>query len=263
VGPDIGSNGVGIFNLGTLTLLDSVVANHGVTGGNAVSNMDGTLTIVRSVVRDNLGVGIRQQAAFSVVLGTLEITDSAITGNMGGGLSVIHGGAILTNVTVSGNSSSGCGAGIENSAAMLASNVTVTGNTSANGGAGVCNSGTFIFRNTILAGNTAPFVPDCAGGRSLTSQGYNLIGNSMFCIIAGDVTGNLLDVDPLLGALTDNGGPTPTHALLPGSPALDAGDPGMPGNGGTACPATDQRGVVRPQPPGGACDIGAYEASGP
>ncbi len=55
----------------------------------------------------------------------------------------------------------------------------------------------------------------------------------------------------MLGALADNGGPTLTHALLPGSPALDAGND-------AACSATDQRGVSRPQ--GAHCDIGAYEA---
>lgn len=66
-------------------------------------------------------------------------------------------------------------------------------------------------------------------------------------------------VDPLLGPLQDNGGPTFTHALLAGSPAIDTGNPALLGSGGSACEATDQRGVARPQ--GSACDIGAYEAT--
>ena len=61
----------------------------------------------------------------------------------------------------------------------------------------------------------------------------------------------------MLGPLQDNGGPTFTHALLAGSPAIDARNPAAPGSGGNACEATDQRGVARPQ--GAACDIGAFE----
>jgi hypothetical protein len=60
-----------------------------------------------------------------------------------------------------------------------------------------------------------------------------------------------------LGPLASNGGPTQTHALNAGSVAIDAGDPGVPGSGATACETTDQRGITRPQGPG--CDIGAFE----
>ena len=69
------------------------------------------------------------------------------------------------------------------------------------------------------------------------------------CTITGDLTGNITGQDPLLGPLQNNGGPTETHALLPDSPAIDAG-------ADTACPAADQRGVARPL--GSACDIGAF-----
>ena len=89
--------------------------------------------------------------------------------------------------------------------------------------------------------------PDCRG--TLTSLGHNLIGDDTGCGFA-PVTGDLVNSVPLLGLLRDNGGPTFTHALLPGSPAIDAGDDAR-------CPSTDQRGVPRPQ--GAACDIGAYE----
>ena len=83
----------------------------------------------------------------------------------------------------------------------------------------------------------------------LTSQGHNLdSGDSCGFTAPAD----LRNTDPRLDTLKDNGGFTPTLALLPGSPAIDAGD-------NAACPATDQRGVTRPQ--GAACDIGAYEAA--
>jgi hypothetical protein len=82
----------------------------------------------------------------------------------------------------------------------------------------------------------------------MTSQGYNLIQDRSGAIITGDETGNIYGQDPLLGPLQDNGGPTPTHALLDGSPAIGAGDPALAGT-------PDQRGVIR----GPAVDIGAYQ----
>jgi cysteine-rich repeat protein len=88
------------------------------------------------------------------------------------------------------------------------------------------------------------------------SEGYNIIKNASSCTITGDTTGNQIGVDPLLGPLADNGGPTRTRR--PGSPAIEAGNPAPPGSGNGACEATDQRGVVRPI--GSRCDIGAVEA---
>ena len=85
------------------------------------------------------------------------------------------------------------------------------------------------------------------GANILISGGHNLVQDDTCNPVASDLIG----VDALLGALADNGGPTWTHALLAGSPAIDAADD-------AACPATDQRGVTRPQ--GAAPDIGAYEA---
>lgn len=84
------------------------------------------------------------------------------------------------------------------------------------------------------------------------SLGYNLIHEAAGCTLTGDTSGLITGQDPLLAPLADNGGPTRTHALLPRSPAIDAGSPDCPP------PAADQRGVQRPF--GLACDIGAYEA---
>jgi len=85
-----------------------------------------------------------------------------------------------------------------------------------------------------------------SGPVSLTSGGHNVATDATCAPVPTDqVVGSAL-----LGPLGDNGGPTPTHALLPSSPAIDAADPAL-------CPATDQRGVARPQ--GAACDVGSFE----
>jgi hypothetical protein len=103
-------------------------------------------------------------------------------------------------------------------------------------------------RNTIIAGNTALFSPDLSG--NLGSLGHNLIGNTQ--LGSGFDPTDLLNVDPLLGPLQDNGGPTKTMALLPGSPAIDAGD-------NTDASDWDQRGPGFPRIVNGIIDIGAYE----
>jgi hypothetical protein len=130
---------------------------------------------------------------------------------------------------------------------------TITGNV---GGDGIRTSNALMtLGNTILANNLNG---DCRG--TVSSTGYNLVSIPAGCTIVGDTTGNIIGVDPMLGPLAFNGGPTQTHALLTGSPAIDAG--------AVACPppATDQRGIARPQDGDGdgttICDIGAFEVEG-
>src|SRR5262249_44885501 len=134
------------------------------------------------------------------------------------------------------------------SGALTVSNSTITGNVAredrgllgvtGQGGGIYKAGGTVNLRNTILAGNTNASSGAGAVGADLwgrlASSGYNLIGDATGG--SGYAPTDLLDADPLLGPLQDNGGPTLTHALLPGSPALDAGDPDQLGT-------TDQRGV--------------------
>jgi hypothetical protein len=103
-----------------------------------------------------------------------------------------------------------------------------------------------IFTTNFHAANS--ILADCYGTN--ISGGHNLIANTNGATIQGDETGNLYQLDPLLGPLQNNGGPTPTHALLPGSPAIDHADAGSV--------TTDQRGAARPPGPS-ASDIGAYE----
>ena len=117
----------------------------------------------------------------------------------------------------------------------------------------------YTFANTIVAYNQ----PDnCAVYGVITNLGYNL-SSDISCQFDGPT--DKQGVDPLLGELADNGGPTLTYALLPNSPAVDAGNPAAPGSGIAACVTIDQRGVDRPKDGNGdsqgVCDIGAYEAS--
>ncbi|HUG75831.1 MAG TPA: choice-of-anchor Q domain-containing protein [Acidimicrobiia bacterium] len=118
---------------------------------------------------------------------------------------------------------------------------------------------TVTMRNSVLTG-------PCDTGTNIVSEGYNLIADTTDCTITGDTTGNILNVDPELDILADNGGPTDTMHPLAGSLLLDSGNPATPGSGGTSCEATDQRGVSRPQDGTGdataGCDIGAVESIG-
>src|SRR5579862_1188749 len=167
----------------------------------------------------------------------------------------------------------GGGINLYDSATVNLNNVTITGNvadashTGGIGGGIACNGATVNIKNTIVAGNTdnSGTAPDCSAqtGSALTSQGYNLIGDTTNCLGFGSVTHDITGMDAHLDVLAPNdntNGPTQTHALLAGSPAIDAGNPGTPGSGGDTCAANDQRGVARVQADDAVCDIGAYEA---
>jgi len=217
-----------------------------ITGGNvALSN----LTITNG--SRSAGGGILNAGALSITNSSI-IANSSSNGEGGGILNV--GTLTLVNSTISSNTAY-AGAGIANRQGFLTTlvNSTITDNSATDHAGGIRNNnGTVNLTNTILAGNTAPTGPECTG--PLTSQGHNLIGNDTGCSftpLTGDLVGTTGDsIDPLLGPLQDNGGPTLTHALLFGSPAVDTADTGV-------APETDQRGVARPQD--SASDIGAYE----
>jgi len=150
-------------------------------------------------------------------------------------------------------------------------NVTVSANTAdADGndngdGGGTYSPGGLTLANTLIGSNTdatggGTVHPDCSG--SVTSEAYNLIANVTGCNISGDTTGNITGVDPMLGPLQNNGGSTFTHALITGSPAIDAGNPGGCRDHEDNLLTTDQRGFTRPGGSTGLCDIGAYESDG-
>ncbi len=269
----------GIANYGTLNLINSTVSNNTAIpnngSGGGISNQ-GAATLTNSAVSGNKcgasGGGIFNSG------GALTMTNSTVSGNTATVANTGLGGGIFnnnfstltaTNSTISGNMSNSSGGGVFNSspgAVVNLNNVTIVDNaivTNVGQGGGISNNGVVNLANTLIARNTqlTGLAPDCLAGSGapLNSQGYNLIQNTTGCAINGDSTGNLTGHNPHLSPLEDNGGPTQTHALLTTSPAIDTSNPTTPGTGGAACAATDQRGIPRPQPPGGRCDIGAYE----
>jgi hypothetical protein len=252
------ADGGGILNRGSAVLCACTVSNClGFWGGGIESW--GVLAMTNSTIVDNgaavIGGGL-------VLGGTNVIVGSTLSGNdaaIGGGLDNDVGESRLFNCTVSGNtadSGSGManGPNISGDSVLYLNHCTVVSNVPATGArsGGVINDGLAYAQDCIFAENGSN---DISGG--LISQGYNLIRNTNACTITGDETGNIYGADPLLGPLQDNGGPTWTCALLPGSPAIDAGSSG-------GLPA-DQRGVPRPYDVPGVpnaadgSDIGAFE----
>ena len=256
--PTGGGDAGGIYNGGgTLTITGSVVSNNyaGVSdpfpvgsGGGIVN--DGTLTITSSSVSGNQaylsGGGIENG-------GTLTISGSTISGNgatgQHDGQPVGHGGGIsgpvtLTNSTLSDNGASLSGGGLEGSGVI--NNSTISGN----GNGGISTSGIEI-GNTILNNNSGANIDGTA-----TSLGYNISTDDG----GGNLTGpgDQINTDPMIGPLQDNGGPTFTHALLPGSPAINTGDPNF-----TPPPSYDQRGSPFVRVFNSRIDIGSFEVQPP
>jgi hypothetical protein len=285
-GGAIAGDGGGIANFGVLTMIRSTVSGNTAAGGVAFGGRGGgiyhdanTLTLTNTVVSGNTAAAGTSGSGkggglFSV--GIVALTSSTISGNsalgvapssgLGGGIVADGGILAATNVTISGNTAGAGGAvgGTGGGLAALSSSVavahsTIDGNTAApvnSAGGGVHkNGGTLTLLNTILAANTATTGANC-GGAGITSLGHNLSQDGS-CAAVFTATGDLNNANPQLGPLQNNGGVTPTHALLPGSAAIDTGDD-------TKCPATDQRGVSRPVDGTGdgapRCDIGAVEA---
>jgi CSLREA domain-containing protein len=250
VGNTTSGEGGGIANFhGRFTLTNSTVAGNSAGDGGGIANRDGsTLTLTNSTVAGNsaingFGGGIFNRVTVRLVA-TITATNSTVSGNsagFGGGISNQSGAAgegvvRLTNSTVARNSATGAGGGIRQ------------GDLEA-----------FIeLSNTLVARNSAPTGPDVLAASEFSIlASFSLIGNGSGSGITntngnqvGNVPPNSSPIDPRLGALADNGGPTRTHALQLGSPAIDAAST-------PDCPTTDQRGVLRPQ--GAACDIGSYE----
>jgi len=250
----VGNTGGGVHNTGTslahLTLNQcQVLSNTASTGGGVLNEGIGAAVLISGTrlsgnVASASGGGVYNN-------GILTIHNSTVDHNQapsGGGINHGGGNLYLTNDTLSGNSASDNGGGLYSRSSALLTNVTFNRNTAGDPASGaniLVDSSQLSIRSSIVADGS------CFNGEGfLSSLGYNLDSqNTCGFTKLGDLT----SVDPLLQPLQDNGGSTPTHALLPGSPAVDAGD-------GHACPSTDQRGVPRPQ--GRACDIGAYELVG-
>jgi predicted outer membrane repeat protein len=232
-----------------------MLQNLTVTGGNALAGgglyIDNSLgsptaTINNVTISGNTasltGGGIDNHAIAILT----NVTFSSNSASIGGGM-YAGGNVTLTNVTFSGNSATSSGGGLATSGSGTLTNVTISGNSASSGAAGIEKRDSHITRltNTLLAGNSGA---NCSGNPFIRNSANNL-DDGETCRF-GSANGSLSNTDPLLGTLGNYGGPTQTIPLLAGSPAINAGT-------NTGCPATDQRGVPRPQ--GKACDIGAFE----
>ena len=225
----------GIYNTGMITITGSTIINNqtGDTGhfgsiGGGIFN-DGTMTIQDSTISGNtatLGGDLQGGEGGGISGNNNTITNSTITGNSalhGGGLA---GGGNIAHTTFSNNSASQDGGAI-----YLTSSLEL-GNTILKAGA----SGVNIFNNS----------------GSLITHGYNVCSDNGSGFLNGP--GDQINTDPILGPLQNNGGPTLTHALLPGSPAIDAGDPNF-----TPPPDYDQRGPGFVRVFNGRIDVGSFE----
>jgi N-acetylneuraminic acid mutarotase len=263
---DIGfaaGDGGGIYNSGgTLTITNCVVSNNvaGVTDpfpagtGGGISSY-GTLMITNSTIRDNQGYvaggGIVGGGAVIIINST--ISGNASTGQhdgqpwgRGGGIS---GSVTLTNSTLSGNYANLSTGGIEGSGTIV--NSTISGNN--NGG--ISATGALEIANTVLnAGASGPNISNHGG--TVISHGYNVCSDNGGGFL--NSPGDQINTNPILGPLQDNGGLTFTHALLPGSPAIDAGDPNF-----TPPPFYDQRGSPFVRLFNSRIDIGSFEVQPP
>jgi hypothetical protein len=256
---------------GTLTITASTFSGNSAPYGGGIWN-GGTLTITDSSFRGNSAPGAGAAGGGILNGGRLTITDSSFSGNHaldGGGVqNGPNGSAVVTNSTFSGNSANQYGGGgISNVGMLTVIGSTFSGNSAKGFGGAVVNGNTtnqylipgiLQIRNTLLAGNSARSggsnIYNVAGSK-IKSLGHNLIGDGDggSGYAATDLVGTAANpIDPMLGPLQYNGGPTWTMALLPGSPAIGAGGP--------SDSEWDQRGPGYARTVNGMTDIGAYEA---
>ena len=293
------ASGGAIFASGSLIVANSVISGNSASGRNGVGGgiaATGLASIRATTVSGN--TASRGGGASVSSTGSLTIDRSTFSDNVAADSFAALGGAVysagrttLTSSTISNNAarvtgfdSVAQGAGIWSSGRMEIAHNTIVANTASSVGAGATASGGGIYANhlaeafllvdhTIVAGNFATEGPaEIRVGDHLFEMRYSLLGDNDGTLLAeapigwADDYGNLIGgsmygfVDPLLDGLEDNGGPTRTHALLPGSPAIFAGDPwSVPGDD---VPEFDQRGEGYSRRAGTRIDIGAVEYSG-
>jgi CSLREA domain-containing protein len=273
-------DGGGIYNDGssTVILVNTTVSGNGAVDGAGIYNQ-GVLTLTNSTISGNIALA-DGGGFYNSSSGTVNLTNSTVSGNTAyayGGGGYNYGDVTIASSTVSGNTAS-FGGGIDNEGRLTLNNSTLSGNSATSGGA-IYSTDDLDLVNSTVSGNTADFgsgffTGDLGGavkmeivnsivadngpgancdGDLLDSQGHNLTDEAS-CLFAA--TGDMVVGDARLGPLVDNGGATETHDLLADSPAIDTA-------GATVCPATDQRGEIRPfdgDDNGTAvCDIGAVE----
>jgi predicted outer membrane repeat protein len=256
-----------VLTTGPLMVMQPVTIEGPQTTGMTISGNGASRVMVtqaNGVVLRNLTItGGKSIAPGGGVVnsGKLTIDHSTITGNETAGLTGIFlsdGGGVLNvgsssvlvvlNSTISGNAAENSGGGIYSQGLVELINSTVAFNRAKNGGGIEVSGASLLLMNSVIAKNTATAVGANCGPSLLL---VNYLGTNISEDGSCGTDPALLFADPILGPLASNGGPTQTHALLLGSPAIEAA---------TSCNVTtDQRYVARPQPVGGACDIGAFE----
>jgi predicted outer membrane repeat protein len=248
-GNSTGSSGGGISVSGSGLVPGSSIVNSTISGNSAKTSgggISGGPTVENSTISGN-SAGMSGGG----ISGGATVENSTISGNSagmsGGG---IYGSATVENSTISGNSAGTSGGGIYNNSSLDVTLSTITGNSAPSGG-GIYNVGSVEVSNTILnAGASGENIFNDGG--TVTSEGYNLSSDDGGGYLNGP--GDQINTDPLLGPLQDNGGPTFTHALLPGSPAINAGDLNF-----TPPPYYDQRGPLFRRVFNRRIDIGSFE----
>ena len=249
-----GTVGAGIDNSqnGTVTITNSTITGNIATGaaGGGMQNT-GVMTITNSTISRNAAVDGEGGGIQNGNNGTLTITSSTLSGNLassGGGIDN-SGTLTITNSTISDNlaiGNQGGGGILQQNRPTTIVNSTFSGNSAIKGGGGIeKRGGSLSLRATVL--RAGPVGTNCEG--QIDTQGSNVADDGT--CFTGGLNGDQVVGDVKLGPLANNGGPTQTHALLGGSPAIDAVVSGCPP------PATDQRGVTRPT--GLRCDAGAFE----
>ena len=248
-GTDFASAGAGLLNnISDPTLRNIIFDSNSANSGGGMFNYISSPTLTDVTFQNNSagyeGGGMVNDGGASPSLTNVTFTNNSA--NSGGGMySGDFSNPSLTNVTLNNNTAILNGGGIFNYGSSPSLTYVTMNNNSASNGGGIYNNDRFsnpIIINTIIWGNI--------GGEIVSLNGSTPVVS--YSVIQGGYAGgtNIINTDPLLGPLQNNGGFTQTMALLPGSPAIDAGDDAN-------CPATDQRGVTRPF--GSHCDIGAYE----
>ncbi|MFK7822015.1 MAG: choice-of-anchor Q domain-containing protein [Planctomycetaceae bacterium] len=238
-----GNEGSAIDSNEDVTVTDVWVMNNNSADSGVLEHRNGTLVVSNSTFSGNTGV---QGAGIHVLTGTAEISNTTLSRNsatgFGGGIEVVGGSATIRNSSIVENNSDSDDSGGEN------------------GGGVDSNPNLITMHNTIVAGNfrgsRANAVADDVGLNLVSTSSFNLIGNANTAggLTHGGQNGNILGLNGsgiidtrlvLNLTLADNGGPTPTHALEPGSPAIDAGSnaQALDSNGGTL--PSDQRGSAR------------------
>lgn len=253
-----GLDRVMFFNQGVEIWMSDVAVVGGMTAGDGggIYNQ-ATARLVRCEIAGNYAYnvgGAVEQYAGELFLDRCAVYYNAAGGSGAGGVDIYSGWCSASNTTFSGNQSYRGGALYRDGGELHLFSCTVVSNSAYLMGGGIFG-GLNSLANSLVAGNGAPQGPDLYGGS--VSQGYNLIGNTSGA--NGFAPTDLLNVEAGVGALRYYGGETPTHHVVPGSPALNAADPGYPTN----TVAYDQRGKGYRRLRGLGVDIGAYEHQRP